>query len=96
MNNGTTQICLVLFLVVFASCKLKEDRGQANTRSDQTENGLKGKLFTKADIDTIITQFAPARITRKVKQDAKGNLLLGWKTRFLDNATHYLKPRRYK
>ncbi|GAB5555480.1 MAG: hypothetical protein Sapg2KO_50710 [Saprospiraceae bacterium] len=31
-------------------CKQKRKRGQANTSSDQTENGLIGKLFTKADL----------------------------------------------
>ncbi|MDF1697631.1 MAG: two-component regulator propeller domain-containing protein [Saprospiraceae bacterium] len=67
---------MALILLAFASCKQKVNQDQTNTNSDQIENGYEDKLFTKADVDTVITQFAPYRITRKVKQDDKGNLLI--------------------
>lgn len=71
------QIYLVFLLFVFlASCKGQGQTGQPKDSRSQIESDLLDGISIITSFNVITTRNAPTRITRKVKQDKEGNLLI--------------------
>lgn len=73
--NHLIQIAWAL-LILLASCQGPVHQASSNDKKDQIDNDLADGLFPIVAIDTITNPYAPSRITRKVKQDGVGNLLI--------------------
>lgn len=67
---------LIILFVFLASCKGQDRTDQPKNNINQLEIELSGSISTIEKVDTIPVINAPYRITRKIRKDNEGNLLI--------------------
>jgi len=70
------QIYWVVLLFVLPACKGKDEASRQKGNTSQPENALPNRFSLVEKVDTIFTQNTPSRITRKIRKDSDGNLLI--------------------
>jgi ligand-binding sensor domain-containing protein len=73
----TQLICLTVILIAsVVSCKEQGQVDQPKNNPDPVGTQLPGVISPFGKVDTIFTTNAPSRITRKIRKDKDGNLLI--------------------
>lgn len=67
---------LVFSIVFFASCKGQNQIDQSNNTLRKTSSFQVDRTYISIEGDTVITTQAPSQITRKIRKDAEGNLII--------------------
>lgn len=76
MNKPLPFYIAVILFVFLASCKGKDQASQQDGNSSKPENELPNLFSLVEKVDTIFTQNTPSRITRKIRKDSDGNLII--------------------
>lgn len=67
---------IILLLLFLGSCKEINHKDQPKTRSYQLGDELTITKLKKTIADTVYAENAPSRITRKIRRNCKGNLII--------------------
>lgn len=76
MKNSKRIYSVFLLIIFLVSCKGQEPSDQPKGSKNQIENALLDSVSSQVDSNATSTPYGPTRITRSIRQDSKGNILL--------------------